>query len=226
MQLFLDTASIDDIERLKPLGLVQGVTTNPALLAREGGSALQQLEAIAARVEGPVSAQVTQDGAKEMIAQGRALADVAPNVIVKVPAHAAGLEAARALSDRGVDCNVTLAFDAAQAIPFATVPVAYVSLILGRVEDFGLPSGERVRSAARLLERIGSRTKLLVASLRNPAHLRVAVEGGADVVTVPPSTWDLLFANPLTATGASDFERAWTALPEPLRRAYDELADA
>ena len=174
MQLFLDTASIDDIERLKPLGLVQGVTTNPALLAREGGSALQQLEAIAARVEGPVSAQVTQDGAKEMIAQGRALADVAPNVIVKVPAHAAGLEAARALSERGVDCNVTLAFDAAQAIPFATVPVAYVSLILGRVEDFGLPSGERVRSAARLLERIGSRTKLLVASLRTPAHLRVA----------------------------------------------------
>src|SRR5690606_6934482 len=148
-----------DVERLAPLGLVDGVTTNPALLAREEGDPVARLVALAARVNGPVSAQVTHGDAKEMVAQGRALAALAPNIVVKLPAHRAGLEAARALTADGIACNVTLAFEPAQLVAFARVPVAYVSLILGRTEDFGLGDEERVAAAARLLAALGSPTE-------------------------------------------------------------------
>ncbi len=226
MEFFLDTASLDEIARWEPLGLVDGVTTNPALLAREGGDPLRQLRAITERIGGPVSAQVTCGDAKEMVVQGHALAATAPNVVVKLPANRAGLEAARALSSDGIECNITLAFDPAQVIAFARVPVAYVSLILGRVEDFGQDGTQRVSTATRMLERMGSPTRLLVASLRNPRHLCAAIHGGADILTVPPSTWDLVFAQPLTSAGADDFARAWESLPEPARRSYERGGEA
>ena len=223
MKLFLDTASLAEIERLAPLGLVDGVTTNPALLAREAGEPLDVLRAIASRVAGPVSAQVTHGDAKEMVAQGRGLAAIAPNVVVKLPADRAGLEAARALTADGIACNVTLCFEPAQLVAFARVPVAYVSLILGRTEDFGLGDEERVAAAARLLAALGSPTELLVASVRNPHHLRIAAMAGAHVATVPPSTWDLVLDHPLTGRGLEDFSRSWLALPAPQRAAYDAL---
>jgi transaldolase len=223
MQLFLDTASLADVERFAPLGVVDGVTTNPALLAREEGDPVAQLSAIARRVVGPVSAQVTHGDAKEMIAQGRALAALSPNVVVKLPALRAGLEAARALAAERIATNVTLAFDPAQLVPFARVPVTYLSLIYARTEDFGARDVERIASARRLLDQMRSPTRLLVASVRNPKHLCDAIENGADVVTVPPSTWDLVFDHPFTARGLDDFGRSWQSLPEPRRRAYDAL---
>ena len=226
MKLFLDTASLAEVERLAPLGVVDGVTTNPALLAREEGEPLEVLRALAGQVAGPVSAQVTHGEVKEMVAQGRALAALAPNVVVKLPANRAGLEAARALAAESIETNVTLLFEPAQLVAFARVPVTYVSLIHGRSEDFGLGEVERVASAARLLERLGSPTKLLVASVRNPGHLRAAVEGGAHVATVPPSTWDLVFDHPLTGRGLEDFARSWLAVPEPRRRGYDAAGSA
>ena len=225
MQLFLDTASLADIERLAPLGVVDGVTTNPALLAREDGDPVAQLRAVARAVAGPVSAQVTHDGEKEMVAQGRALAEIAPNVVVKIPAHRAGLAVARTLAADRIDVNVTLAFDPAQLVAFARVPVAYISLIFGRTEDFGAGDRERIAMAKRILAQLGSPSKLLVASIRNPGHLCAAIEGGADVLTVPPSTWDLVFDHPFTARGLEDFQRSWNALPEPRRRAYEQLGE-
>ncbi len=222
-RLFLDTASLADIQPWARLGLVDGVTTTPALLAREGGAPLVKLRKIAAVVSGPVSAQVTAERASDMIVQGRALAALSGNVIVKLPASLEGLRAARDLTDEGIDCNVTLAFEPAQGLAFARVPVAYLSLILGRVEDFGPGALERVHETRQMLDALGSPTRLLVASLRNPNHLRTAVTHGANVVTVPPSTWESVYANPLTQQGQTDFLAAWQRLDPELRRDYDEL---
>ena len=223
MEFFLDTASLDAIKKWRAFGLVQGATTNPALLAKEGGEPLEQLRQVAELVGGPVSAQVTHTEANAMVRQGLALSEVAPNVVVKVPANAEGFRAARELTEKGVSCNITLTFQPAQAIAFAQVPVAYVSLIVGRVDDFGLSAVEEIASARAMLDRLESPTKLLVASLRNPAQLRAAVNGGADVVSVPPSTWELVYQNPLTLQGQRDFAAAWEQLPAELRRAYEDL---
>ena len=224
MQLFLDTASLADIRRFQALGLVDGLTTNPALLAREGGDPLRHLEVLAELVDGPVSAQVTEREPAAMVRQGRALAELAPNVVVKVPATREGLAAAIELNEARVRCNVTLAFHPAQALAFARIPVAYVSLIVGRTEDFGLDTRAEIARARELFDRLGTTTKLLVASLRNPHHLLEALLGGADVLTVPPATWDLVQQNPLSQQGLEDFARAWTALPAGSREAYERLA--
>jgi transaldolase len=224
MQFFLDTASLDAIRRWQDFGLVDGCTTNPALLAKEGGEPLRQLANVAELVRGPVSAQVTLSDAAGMARQGRALAELAPNIDVKVPATQPGFAAARELTDSGCRVNVTLAFQPAQALPFARIPVAYVSLILGRIEDFGHSSLHEVEIARELFTRLKTPTKLLVASLRNPTQLCAAIAGGADVVTVPPSTWELVYANPLSLQGERDFAAAWSSLPEALREPYDELA--
>ncbi|MEW6074652.1 MAG: transaldolase family protein [Planctomycetota bacterium] len=225
MQLFLDTASLDAIRRWQPFGVVEGATTNPALLAKEGGDPLEQLVNVAELVAGPVSAQVTASEAEGMVAQGRSLAALAANIVVKVPATLAGCAAARRLTESGVRCNVTLTFHPAQAIAFARIPVAYVSLIVGRTEDFGLETRAEIARTRELLAALGTETKLLVASLRNPAQLAAAVLGGADVVTVPPATWDLVYQNPLSLQGLADFHSAWTTLPAERRARYERLGE-
>jgi transaldolase len=223
MEFFLDTASLDSIRRWQAFGLVDGCTTNPAILAKEGGDPLRQLAEVCELVDGPVSAQVTRDEAAGMARQGRALAEIAPNVVVKVPATQTGFAAACELVDAGCRINVTLAFNPAQALPFARIPATYVSLIVGRVEDFGHSSLHEIETARRLLDRLGSPTKLLVASLRNPTQLNAAITGRADVVTVPPSTWELVYQNPHSLQGERDFQTAWQGLPLAARRAYEEL---
>ncbi len=223
MEFFLDTASLDAIRRWQAFGLVQGATTNPAILAKEGGDPLDQLRQVAELVDGPVSAQVTHAEAPAMVRQGEALSQVAPNIVVKVPADLEGLAAARELKEKGVSCNITLTFQPAQAIAFAKVPVAYVSLIIGRVDDFGLSSVEEIANARAMLDKLETPTKLLAASLRNPTQIIAAVNGGADVVTVPPSTWELVHQNPLTLQGEQDFAAAWEELPAEARRAYENL---
>jgi transaldolase len=226
MQFFLDTASLDDIRRWQTLGLVEGVTTNPALLAREGGDPLEQLRSVAELVRGPVSAQVTETEPQAMIRQGRALSELAPNIVVKVPATESGYGAAAELARVGVSCNITLTFQPAQAIPFARIPVAYVSLIIGRKDDFGLDSLEEITRARQMLDRLATPTRLLVASIRNPHHLCAAVTGGADVITVPPSTWKLVYENPLSVQGLEDFASAWSGLSPEVRAEYERLGKA
>ena len=223
MQFFIDTASLDDIRRWQPFGLVEGATTNPALLAKEGGDPLEQLRNVAEIVEGPVSAQVTAVEVPRMVSQGRALSEIAPNIVVKVPNTADGFLAARELTESGVSCNITLTFHPSQAIPFAKIDVAYVSLIIGRTEDFGLDTRDEIERARMLLDELCSETKLLVASIRNPHHLTEAALGGADVITVPPSTWDMVWQNPLSLGGLADFRNAWEKLPAEMRRSYESL---
>ena len=223
MQFFLDTASLDAIRRWQALGLVDGGTTNPAILAKEGGDPLAQLREVAELIDGPVSAQVTCTDAPGMVRQGRALAEVAGNIVVKVPSTVTGLAAARELTAAGCDVNITLTFQPTQALAFARIPVAYVSLIVGRVEDFGHSSLHEVEIARELLDRLESPTKLLVASLRNPTQLNAAIAGGADVVTVPPATWNVVYQNPHTLQGERDFAAAWSSLPLAARREYEQL---
>ncbi|MFT5690421.1 MAG: transaldolase, partial [Planctomycetota bacterium] len=180
MQFFLDTANLDSIRHWQAFGLVDGVTTNPALLAKEGGDPLKHLENVCELVGGPVSAQVTATDTAGMITQGHALSKVRDNVVVKIPATANGYRAAETLVGNGIQCNITLCFQPAQAIPFARLGAAYVSLIVGRTEDFGLNSRDEVARTRQLIDAIGSETKLLVASIRNPTHLTEAIIGGAD----------------------------------------------
>lgn len=223
MKFFLDTANLDQIRHWQSLGLVQGVTTNPALLAKEGGNPLEHLATVCDLVNGPVSAQVTQSGTNAMIAQGKGLAAIAPNVVVKVPATAEGVQTAQALTDEGIKTNITLTFHPTQAVPFALAGVTYLSLIVGRVEDFGLDSRQEILHTRELLDSLETDTQLLVASLRNPEQLLNACLGGAHVLTVPPTTWDKVFENPMTLSGLGDFQRAWTGLPEDARRPYETV---
>ena len=224
MKTFLDSASITDIVYWSELGLVDGITTNPALLGREGGDPIAILKQIAELVSGPVSAQVTAVDVDGMINQGKRLAALADNIVVKVPATVEGARAARVLHEAGVPLNITLGFDATQMLPFSRIPVDYFSLIVGRVEDVGTTSVDQISAARGILDRVGTTTKLLVASIRNPLHLRAAALGGADVITVPPSTWANLLANPHTLRGLSDFSSAWLTLDRAARDPYDALA--
>lgn len=223
MKFFLDTASLTEIEKWQQFGLVEGVTTNPALLASEGHAPLEQLKEVARVVAGPVSAQVTYDTHEKMIVQGRALSRLAENIVVKFSNTVEGYLAAKDLVAEGRRCNITLTFDPVQAIPFCRLPATFVSLIIGRVEDFGLRSIELVQQLRDTLDLLGSPTQLLVASIRNSHHLMAALRGKADIVTVPPTTWTNIYNNPLTLAGELDFFRAWKTLPEALRKNYEQL---
>lgn len=224
MKIFLDSASLDEIRIWAERGLVDGVTTNPALLAREGADPLVQIKKIASIVSGPVSAQVTRSAVGEMVQQGSRLAAIGKNIVVKLPASIAGLDAAIRLHGLGIRINITLGFDAAQIVPFARVPVDFFSLIVGRVEDFGSNSSKQIAEARALLDQTGSVTELLVASIRNPTHLRAAIIGGADAVTVPPAAWTSIFSHPNTLQGIADFSVAWETLAQTLRTGYDSLS--
>ncbi|MFE8072026.1 transaldolase family protein [Marinobacteraceae bacterium S3BR75-40.1] len=220
MKLFLDTANIDAIEYWKGFGLAQGVTTNPTLLSAEGGDPTAQLQQITAMIEGPVSAQVTHVEAEGMIRQGKKLAAIADNIIVKVPATIEGLKAAQALKAEDIRLNITLTFEPSQAIPFIALNVDFVSFILGRVEDFGLSSQGLASKLKQLCQEMESTTQMLVASIRNSHHLLDAVQNGADAITIPPKTWENIYANPLTASGLGDFMSAWEQLSPAMREKY------
>ena len=223
MKFFLDTASIDEIQKWKPYGIVQGITTNPTLLSKEGNNAIEQLKKITSLIEGPISAQVTSINHNEMIVQGKALSKIAENIVVKVPATTEGLLAAKEFHANEIAYNVTLTFDPSQAIPFCLIPVNYVSLILGRTEDFGIRDLDRVRQLRDIINTISSKTNLLSASIRNSQHLIAAILGKSDAITIPPVTWNNIYNNPLTLSGEKDFFTAWNSLPKTLREEYEEL---
>lgn len=223
MELFLDTASIEDIKKWQEFGVVNGVTTNPTLLAKEGNDALSQLKEICKIVAGPVSAQVIYDSHKEMIHQAVKLSKVSENVVVKFPCTIEGFKAAKAAVESSIKCNITLTFDPSQAIPFALLPVTYISLIVGREEDFGLYNLQRLKQVHDILCNIRTKTKMLAASIRNTHHLVAAVQAEADVITIPPSTWNNILHNPQSISGELDFLNSWKNLPKELREAYEKI---
>lgn len=221
MEFFLDTASIEEIKCYRKLGLVDGVTTNPALLAKEGQDPLEQVKKIAALVPGPISVEVTYTEPDKMVKHAVKLSRLADNIVIKLPASMAGLAAARTLKEKGVKLNVTLIFHPSQAIPFIKLGVDDVSLFVGRVEDFGLCNSDAMRQTKESIVKMQSQTKLLSASIRNPEYLLEAIVAGSDALTVPPSCWEKVYNNPMFQLGEREFLDSWRQLPATLRKTYE-----
>ncbi|MAN78918.1 MAG: fructose-6-phosphate aldolase [Rhodospirillaceae bacterium] len=209
MKFFVDTADVADIKRLNDTGLVDGVTTNPSLVAKSGRDFIDVIKEICALVDGPVSAEVTATDAAGMIEEGRKLAKVAKNVAVKVPLTEAGLVACKTLSKEGTPVNVTLCFSAAQALLAAKAGAAFISPFVGRLDDIGQDGMSLIGEIAEIYSNYEFQTEILVASVRSPQHVVDAARIGADVCTLPPGVIWQLFKHPLTDKGLEAFLKDW-----------------
>jgi len=210
MKFFVDTADVELIHDLAATGLLDGVTTNPSLVAKTGRPFLEVVTEICAIVPGPVSAEVTATDAETMIKEGRKLAKLADNVVVKAPLTRDGLRACKALSGDGIKVNVTLCFSAAQALLAAKAGAAYVSPFVGRLDDIGEDGMELIADICQMYENYDAlTTEVLVASIRHPGHVIEAARLGAHVATIPPNILWQLFAHPLTDKGLAAFLADW-----------------
>ena len=210
MKFFLDTASINEITSLIKTGMVDGITTNPSLVAKTGQSFLDIIAEICKLIDGPVSAEVAATDANNMIKEGHKLASISDNVAVKVPLTADGLIACKALSDAGTMVNVTLCFSAAQAILAAKAGATFVSPFIGRLDDLGQDGLGLISEIHTIFSNYPEiNTQILVASARSPRHVVESAKIGADIVTIPPSTLRQLFNHPLTDTGLKAFMSDW-----------------
>jgi transaldolase len=210
MKFFIDTADLAEIRDLAATGLVDGVTTNPSLVAKTGRNFLEVVREICEVVPGPVSAEVTATDTATMLAEGRKLAKIAPNVTVKVPLTPDGLKACRALAQDGIMVNVTLCFSAAQAILAAKAGATFVSPFVGRLDDVGASGMALIRDIVEIYRQYPSfRTEVLVASIRQPMHVVEAAKAGAQVGTIPPAVLRQMFVHPLTEKGLAAFLADW-----------------
>jgi transaldolase len=213
MKFFIDTADVREIEDLAAGGLVDGVTTNPTLVAKSGRNFLEVVKEICALVDGPVSAEVTALTVDRMLAEGRRLADLADNVCVKVPLTIDGLKACKALTDEGTMVNVTLCFSPAQALLAAKAGATFVSPFVGRLDDIGHNGMQLIGEIVEIFRNYPDtlHTEVLAASLRHPGHVIEAARMGAHVGTLPPAVMRQLFAHPLTDKGLAAFLKDWEA---------------
>ena len=210
MKFFVDTADAGEIRELAATGLLDGVTTNPSLVAKTGRKFLEVIKEICAVVDGPVSAEVTATTYDEMVSEGRKLADIAENVCVKVPLTMPGLKACRTLSQAGSKVNVTLCFSAAQAILAAKAGATYISPFVGRLDDVGHDGMDLIGDIVQIYAQYPYfTTEVLVASVRNPVHVVEAAKMGAHVATLPPTILRQLFNHPLTDKGLAAFLADW-----------------
>lgn len=218
MKLFLDTAHLADIETAVGWGILDGITTNPTLAAKEGLAFPDLIRAITDLVEGPVSAEVVSDDPDEMVRQGEALREIADNVVVKVPLTRAGITAGARLVAADIPINVTLVFSTAQAILAATIGATFVSPFLGRVDDIGNDGLGLLDEITTTYAVQGYETEVLAASLRHPVHVVEAAKLGADAATMPFAVMDKLFDHPLTDIGNERFNQDWAAYQAALAR--------
>lgn len=205
MKFFVDTADIAEIRELNALGLLDGVTTNPTLIAKSGRDFKEVIAEICSVVEGPVSAEVTATDAEGMLREAAVLRKIAENIAIKVPLTVDGLKACKKLSDEGVLVNVTLCFSAAQALLAAKAGAAFISPFVGRLDDIGQDGMGLIAEIVEIYNNYDFRTEILVASVRHPIHVVDAARMGADVATVPPSVLKQLFKHPLTDKGLEAF---------------------
>ena len=209
MKFFIDTADLGEIRDLAATGLVDGVTTNPSLVAKTGRKFLDVVREICAVVPGPVSAEVTATDLPTMLAEGHKLARIAKNVTVKVPLTPDGLKACRTLSQEGTMVNVTLCFSAPQALLAAKAGASFISPFVGRLDDVGQSGMELIREIVEIYRNYSFKTEILVASIRNPIHVIEAAKMGAHVGTMPPAVLRQMFAHPLTDKGLAAFLADW-----------------
>lgn len=209
MKFFVDTADIAAIRELNDLGMVDGVTTNPSLILKSGRAIAEVTAEICAMVEGPVSAEVVAEKADDMIAEGRHLAKIAPNVCIKVPLTWDGLKACRVLSDEGHKLNVTLCFSPAQAILAAKAGATFISPFIGRLDDIHLDGMDLIADIREIYDNYGYETEILAASIRSVNHIVEAAKIGADVITAPPAVIKSMANHILTDKGLAQFNADW-----------------
>ncbi|HTK28573.1 MAG TPA: fructose-6-phosphate aldolase [Vicinamibacterales bacterium] len=209
MKLFLDTGHIADIEKLADIGIIDGVTTNPTLLAKEPGDYRENLKKICEIVQGPVSGEVTATDFAGMMREGRDIAAIHKHMVVKVPLTRDGIKACKALSGDGIPVNVTLCFSPAQALLAAKAGATFVSPFVGRLDDISTDGMELIREIVVIFENYEFTTQVLVASCRHPLHVVAAAKLGADIATCPPAVIDALFNHPLTNIGLERFLKDW-----------------
>jgi transaldolase len=209
MKLFVDTGSIKDIEAIAQLGILDGVTTNPSLLAKEAGDYRQNLKRICDIVKGPVSGEVTAKDFAGMMREGHDIAAIDPHMVVKVPLTKEGIRACKALSGEGIRVNVTLCFSPTQALLAAKAGAAFISPFVGRLDDIATNGMELVREIVEIYENYEFPTEVLVASCRHPIHVVEAARMGADIATCPPAVIDQMFNHPLTNIGLEKFLKDW-----------------
>jgi transaldolase len=210
MKFFIDTADVNEIKELASTGLVDGVTTNPSLIAKSGRDFVQVIKDICQIVTGPVSAEVIATEAREMIAEGEKLSKIANNVVVKIPLTWEGLKACKALSEKGIKTNVTLCFSANQALLAAKAGATYISPFIGRLDDIGQDGMELIREILDMYDNYPElETEVLAASIRHTQHITQAALLGAHVATIPPKIMKQLLKHPLTEQGLETFLKDW-----------------
>lgn len=209
MKFFIDTANLDDIREANALGVLAGVTTNPSLVAKEGADFHERLREITSEVSGSVSAEVVSEKAEDMVKEGKVLAEIAPNITVKVPMTLEGLKAVKAFTDLGIKTNVTLIFSANQALLAARAGATYVSPFLGRLDDIGQDGLALISQIAEIFDVHGIDTQIIAASIRHPIHVTEAAIRGAHIATIPYKVITQLVNHPLTDQGIEKFLADW-----------------
>lgn len=214
MKFFIDTANVEDIKRANDMGVICGVTTNPSLIAKEGRDFNEVIKEITSIVDGPISGEVkaTTVDAEGMIREGREIAAIHPNMVVKIPMTVEGLKAVKVLSSEGIKTNVTLIFTANQALLAEEAGATYVSPFLGRLDDINQPGIELVRTIAEIFAVYGYETEIIAASVRNPIHVTDCALAGADIATVPYKVIEQMTKHPLTDQGIEKFQADYKAV--------------
>ena len=214
MKFFIDTADVNEIKEAESLGILDGVTTNPTLISKTGRPFKETIEEICTIVKGPVSAEVVSTDTESIIKEGRNLAKIADNIVVKVPLIKDGLKAVKVLSSEGIKVNVTLCFSSNQALLAAKVGAAYISPFVGRLDDKGHTGMEVIDEIRTIYDNYGFETEIIVASIRNPLHVRDAALMGADIATIPFAVFNNIVKHPLTDEGLKNFLADWEKVPK------------
>jgi len=218
MKIFLDTANVKEIREAHSWGILDGVTTNPSLVAKEGRDFIQVVKEITQITSGPVSAEVVSTTADEMVREGRELSRIAKNVIVKIPMLKEGLKAIKTLSSEGIRINTTLIFSASQALLAAKAGASYVSPFIGRLDDISHVGMDIIRDIRIIFDNYDFPCEILAASIRHPLHFVDAAKAGADVATIPFSVLEALTKHPLTDLGLQKFLKDWESVPQQARK--------
>jgi transaldolase len=215
MKFFIDTANVEDIRKANEMGVICGVTTNPSLIAKEGRDFNEVIKEITTIVDGPISGEVkaTTVDAEGMIAEGREIAKIHPNMVVKIPMTVEGLKATKVLASEGIKTNVTLVFSANQALLAARAGATYVSPFLGRLDDISMPGIDLIRTISDMFAMYDDiNTEIIAASVRNPIHVTDCALAGADIATVPYSVIETMTKHPLTDQGIEKFQKDYIAV--------------
>ncbi len=218
MKFFIDTANLEQIKEMQDLGIIDGVTTNPTLLSREGAEPIEQLKKICEIVDGPVSAEVVGLKAEEMVKEARELAKIAPNIVIKIPMTRDGIKAVKILESEGIKTNVTLVFSQNQVLIAAKAGASYISPFIGRLMDDGQDEIDMLWETMDILKAYNFKSELIVASVRNSRHVIEAAKMGAHIATIPFNVLEKMFKHPRTDQGLDAFLKDWEKLQTQLKK--------